>query len=638
MFDRFEWLEIPEDVSPPPSGGRTGKEGPDGPDEPGEVARGASGVPLATPPLPFGHLPPSGREGQGSWRAAPSGSLALPPRIDVVPVGGLWPLEPGALFHLRRQAEAFRLASGFDRLVCLDACRIDHHPHQHDAALRALRDMRGRALLADEVGLGKTIEAGLVMKELLVRGLAHRVLILAPASLTGQWREELEAKFGEPFVVVKRPEDWNEPRLIASLDLAKQPRHAAVALAQAYDLVIVDEAHKLKRRTTQAHQFVARLNKRYMLLLTATPVQNELSELYALVNLLAEGQLGTPRAFTATFMDAGDPMVPINEHALRDRLAEVMIRHRRSTVGIKLPPRRAGIYHLAMPPDERELYEGITDFIHDELDAHPDQTHLRLSLAVLQRGLTSSPAAVAQTLGKLMRSGELDAGSRARLAGFEAMAASIPVGRKVQAVGELLARFPGEQLLVYTEFRRSQEAIAEHLASLGHEAILFHGGLDAAARAAAVEAFRAGGRVMVSTESGAEGLNLQFCHMLLNFDLPWNPMRVEQRIGRLHRLGQTKPVTILNLAFDDTIEAHLVDLLARKIRLFELVVGELDLILGEVEERRSFEDLVAQAWRANRDARGLAGAFEAIGRDLDAARGRYADVRRAGDALGALLA
>ena len=613
MFDRFEWLEIPE-----------------------EVATRAAWVESQShraPPTP-GLRPPPPVQGGGEGFS----SLALPPRIDVVPVAGLWPVEPGALFHLRRQADAFRLASGFDRLVCLDACRIDHHPHQHDAALRALRDMRGRALLADEVGLGKTIEAGLVMKELFVRGLANRALILAPASLTGQWREELEAKFGEPFTVVKRPEDWQGPRLIASLDLAKQPRHAAIALAQAYDLVIVDEAHKLKRRTTQAHQFVGRLNKRYMLLLTATPVQNDLSELYALVNLLAEGQLGTPRHFESTFMDAGDPRLPVNELALRDRLAEVMIRHRRSTVGIKLPPRRAGIYHLEMPEDERQLYDGLTDFIHDELEAHPDQSHMRLTLGVLQRGLTSSPAAVAQTLGKLMHAPDLAPTSRSRLAGFEAMASAIPVGRKVQGVGELLARFPGEQLLVYTEFRRSQEAIAAHLQALGHEVVAFHGGLDAPARAAAVEAFRGGARVMVSTESGAEGLNLQFCHMLANFDLPWNPMRVEQRIGRLHRLGQTHPVTVLNLAFEDTIEAHLVDLLARKIRLFELVVGELDLILGELDDRRSFEDLVAQAWRTHRGGRGLAAAFEGIGRELDAARGRYADVRRAGEALGALLA
>ncbi len=633
LFDRFEWLEIPLEEAPfrpaafpaaPPTHPTRGILDP--------AALGTFGL-TSHPGTPTEEF-----QVRGGPLGTPNDNLALPPRIDVVPVAALWPLEPGSLFHLRRQAEAFRLASGFDRLVCLDACRIDHHPHQHDAALRALRDMRGRALLADEVGLGKTIEAGLVMKELFVRGLAHRALVLAPASLTGQWREELEAKFGEPFVVVKKPEDWNEPRLIASLDLAKQPRHAAIALAQAYDLVVIDEAHKLKRRTTQAHQFVGRLNKRYMLLLTATPVQNDLSELYALVNLLAEGQLGTPRHFESTYMDGRDPRLPVNETALRERLAEVMIRHRRSTVGIKLPPRRAAIYHLTLPDDERALYDGLTDFIHDELDAHPDQLHLRLTLAVLQRGLTSSPAAVARTLGKLIASPELAPDARSRLAGFEAMASAIPVGRKVQAVGELLARFPGEQLLVYTEFRRSQEAIAAHLAALGHEVVVFHGSLDAAARAAAVEAFRGGARVMVSTESGAEGLNLQFCHMLANFDLPWNPMRVEQRIGRLHRLGQTRPVTILNLAFEDTIEGHLVELLARKIRLFELVVGELDLILGEMGEKRSFEDLVAQAWRTQRSGRGLAAAFEGIGQELDAARGRYADVRRASDALGALLA
>lgn len=602
LFGRFEWLELDlPDAAP---------------ETEGDVAA------FMPAPMPV---------------ATPDG-LALPPRVDIVPVAGLWPAESAALWHLRRQVERLRLASGFERLACLDACRIDHYPHQHDAALRALRDMRGRALFADEVGLGKTIEAGLVMKELVVRGLAHRVLVLAPASLTGQWREELEVKFGEPFSLAKKPEDWEGTRVIASLDLARQPKHAAIALAQAWDLVIVDEAHKLKRRTTLVHQLVARLNKRYLLLLTATPVQNDMGELFNLVNLLAEGQLGTPRAFEHRFMDAGDPRMPINAPALRDLLSEVMIRNRRASVGIKLPPRRAGIYHLEMPEDERTLYDGLTDFIADELDQQPEQSHLRLTLRVLQRGMTSSPPVVAQTLATLMKSPELQPWSRARLAGYAAMANAIPVGRKVRGLGELLGRFPDEQVLIYTEFRRSQDAIAAHLRELGHDVVCFHGGLDMAERAAVVASFKSGTRVMVSTESGAEGLNLQFCHTLVNFDLPWNPMRIEQRIGRLHRLGQTHPVTVLNLAFDDTVEAHLVALLATKIRVFELVVGELDMILGEVDERRSFEDLIATAWQRGRGGAALAAEFAAIGDEFTKARGEYADVKCAGDALGDVLA
>lgn len=602
MLERFEWLDIPAS------------------DE-------------ATPPLapPVSKAPGPGLTAPAQVSLRPG--LALPTRIDVVPVAAAWPREAGALFHMRRQAEQLQVISGFDRLLCLNACRIDHHPHQQAAALRVLADMRGRAILADEVGLGKTIEAGLILKELLVRGLAQRVLVLAPAALTWQWQEELALKFAESFSVVKKQADWNGARLIASLDLAKQPRHAAWALAQAFDLIIVDEAHKLKSRQTQVHQLVSRLNKRYMLLLTATPVMNDLSELYALVNLLQEGQLGTPRSFEATYMDAGDRRAPLNEDDLRERLAAVMIRNRRDSVGLRLPPRRAGIYHLQFPAEEATLYEGLTAYIREELRAHPDQSHLRLTLSVLQRGLTSTPAAVAGTLESLMHDPALEPSSRARLAGYAAMAASIPVGRKMRAVAECLEREPQAQFLIFTEFRRSQSALAAYLEAEGHSVVVFHGGLDAEQRAAAVSAFARGARVMISTESGQEGLNLQFCHTLVNFDLPWNPMRVEQRIGRLHRLGQRHPVTIINLAFEGTIEMHLLDLLGTKIRLFELVVGELDVILGDWEQRRSFEEWVLEAWASSLSDDDWAARVAEVARPVATARARYEAMRAAGNQL-----
>lgn len=518
-----------------------------------------------------------------------------------------------------------RHAAGFDRLLCLEACHIDHLPHQHDAALRVLAQMRGRALLADEVGLGKTVEAGLVLKELLVRGLAHRVLVLAPASLTHQWQEELATKFDERFAIVREAADWSGSRLIASMDLARSTAHEADALAQAWDLVIVDEAHRARRVTTRLHRLVARLNTRHMLLLTATPVMNDMSELHALVNLLVEGHMGTPKGFLARYTEAGNPREPVNEADLRERLSQVMIRNRRGAVGLQLPPRRAGVYHLAMPAEELTLYRELTTWIKDELAACPDRGHLRLTLALLQRGLTSSPHAVAGMLGHLLAGGGVEAKHRKRLAGLRAQASALGPGRKARALAELLAWTPDAQVLVYTEFRATQEALCTHLAGLGHDVVAFHGGLDARERTEALRAFRAGARVLVSTESGAEGLNLQFCHSLVNVDLPWNPMRVEQRIGRLHRLGQRHPVTISSLCFDETIEAHVLDLLATKIRLFELVVGELDGILGELEERRGFEELVMEAWASGRDEAAVAEAFGRLGEVVVGARGRYGE-------------
>lgn len=622
MFDeRFEWLDIPAEDA---------------------VAVPAAGMAVANPPgLVAGRVPQARRVGAIADSLQALG-LDLPERrVDVLPVAGIWPRETLALYRLRRAAEVLRLPPAFDRLLCIDGLGFTAFPHQQSAALRALGELRGRALLADEVGLGKTIEAGLILKELLLRGLATRVLVLTPASLVRQWQEELREKFDEDFDIAQGGDDWSRPRLIASLDLAKQPRHAALASANAYDLLIVDEAHKLKQHTTLAHRFVNQLNTRYLLLLTATPVQNDLNELFNLITLLRPGQLGSRRAFQGTYVEPGDRQMPRNEGALRERLAEVMIRHRRSTVGLSLPPRRAGIYHLVLPPGERALYDGLSDFIQDELAlaaGDVGRPHLRLVLAVLQRGLTSSPAAVAQTLRKLAADPTIEPGSHARLKNFLVLAEAIPSSRKSQATAELLTRFGDDKVLVFTEFRRTQDHLVETLRAAGHGVVAFHGGLSPSEKEAAVAAFRGTSRVMISTESGGEGLNLQFCHVLVNHDLPWNPLRVEQRIGRLHRLGQTHAVTIFNLACQNTIEAHLVELLVRKIRLFELVVGELDLILGDLEHHRSFEDRIYDAWRHSRGEAALAAAFSGLGRDIALARAGYAGTKRAGDALSTLLA
>jgi SNF2 family DNA or RNA helicase len=232
------------------------------------------------------------------------------------------PDEP-AVYDLRLRAENLRLSTGFDNLICLDDISIDQHAYQLEAALRALRDMRGRALLADEVGLGKTIEAGIVMKELVERGLAQSVLILVPASLTAQWHEEMLQKFHTDFTVIHRPRDLELPdgetriRWIVSLSRAKRARYAQALLAREYDLLIVDEAHKLKNRRTKVHRFVNQIRKRYVLLLTATPVHNDLMELYGLINILRPGHLGTVRTFKHNFVARRKPGQPTVQRRAR---------------------------------------------------------------------------------------------------------------------------------------------------------------------------------------------------------------------------------------------------------------------------------------------------------------------------------
>jgi SNF2 family DNA or RNA helicase len=664
--ERFEWLEIPDDPTAAPDKPRDaietvmGKRCPD---------CGWLDEETSTSCFRCGHRYNIDMQMTGKIEQL---GVSLPPRViesgqsleNFFRIHGRT-RQPDTLEHyrLRLRAEALRLSAGFERLISLDELDVDHYEHQIEAALRALRDLRGRALLADEVGLGKTIEAGIIMKELIQRGLVRTVLVLTPASLTEQWREELSHKFHEEFSVMEAPAQWDAVkdaeygRWIVSLDRAKLGNYSERVLAREYDLLIVDEAHKLKNRTTLAWQFVNQLRKRYVLMLTATPVQNDLMELYSLITILSPGQLGTVRGFRRTIVDKSDDRRPKNAKSLKRLLNDVMIRNRRSKVNLTFPRRQAAVYHLSLSEPEWQLYQGVTDYIRLRFRQAESDKHLRLTLVVLQKELSSSPQALAHTLRKMAADRGHTAAVRQQLEGFLALAESIPISRKLLAVKELLDKYPG-QFLIFTEYRATQESIITQLRTWGIEAAAFHGGMDIHQKEAAIAAFRgddaaeetlapqtgrerkkavrpAGApvRVLVSTESGAEGRNLQFCHQLINYDLPWNPMRVEQRIGRLHRLGQVHDVTIFNLSCNETIESHVIDLLARKIRMFELVIGELDLILGNIEGSKSFEDLLREAWEASADDLELRERMNALGELIARARDSYSRVRETNQLL-----
>jgi hypothetical protein len=328
---------------------------------------------------------------------------------------------------------------------------------------------------------------------------------------------------------------------------------------------------------------------------------------------------------------------PRNPLALRGLLREIMIRNRRSSVGVRFPPRQAAVYYLNLTPPERELYEGVTAYIRQQLQgfseegSQPQGAHLRLTLMTLQKELCSSPQAVARTLDKLDV-----AGSDPRLAGYLSLARGIEHGRKVTAAQIILEQYPGK-FLVFTDYLPTLHALHIALDQAGHETVLFHGGMSAYERIEAVRAFRGSARVMISTQSGGEGHNLQFCHQMINYDLPWNPMRIEQRIGRIHRLGQTQPVAIFNLSATQTIEAYVLDLLARKIRMFELVIGELDLILGVLDEQRSFEDYIQEAWAGSRSEAELLQKIAELETLIGHARTSYEHIRVTSDELSELI-
>ncbi|MCC6445002.1 MAG: DEAD/DEAH box helicase [Armatimonadetes bacterium] len=531
--------------------------------------------------------------------------------------------EPTEWLRLRVEAERLALSPGFEQLISLEGNRIEEYPHQIEAALTALRRMRGRAILADEVGLGKTIEAGIVMKELLMRGLARKALILAPASLTLQWQEEMASKFDEEFAIGSSSGDWSGDRLIASIDLAKRPENAEKIHAQSFDLLVVDEAHRLRNRRSQAWGFVNRIRRKYMLLLTATPVHNDLSELYSLVTLLNPGLLKTYRAFRQRYVNPQNPLKPANWAELKGLLSEAMIRNRRASVSVKFPPRTAYTYRVKLSPAEWSLYTAVTRFIREE---KPSATDL-LTLSLLQREVCSSPAAALGTLDKLAQ-GRASGERLERLQELSGLARVAASAAKVEAVCKIVEKAQ-DKVIVFTEFSASQRLIAGALRAGGVRAVLYHGGLTPAEKNEAVRAFREERQALVSTESGGEGRNLQFCNVMINYDLPWNPMLIEQRIGRIHRLGQKREVFVFNLAAQNTIESYILDLLANKIRMFELVVGELDLILGNLEGKDTFEGILRRVWLESKTDEDMKKRLDAFGKEIDQARDRFARIKEA---------
>lgn len=565
------------------------------------------------------------------------------------------PPDPDAVtdVFLRVQAEHHRLIRGFDTLISLNELDIIHYEHQLNSALKVLNTMRGQALLADEVGLGKTIEAGIIMKELIERGLVKGILIVTPASLMSQWKDELLTKFNEEFLISGSETDWSHDRVITSFSRLRLPKDHALrttkrrapaaiplsrdtvppseaeyVLHQEYDLLIVDEAHKLKHRSTQRFKFISRIKKKYVLMLTATPVHNDLTELYNLITILKPGLLGTVRSFKRHFVASADARRPKNEQQLKKLLASVMVRNRRSDVNIKFPARKSAIYHLTLTDQERELYDGVSEYIRHEFKHQTQHQFHLLSLTTLQKELCSSSTAVQSTLAKIAGREHYPQATRDRLHSFIALADDITINRKLEALLDILHKFPGK-FLVFTEFLHTMHYIREHLEARDISTQLFYGGMDMLQRRDAIRNFSKHARVMISTQAGGEGFNLQFCHQLVNYDLPWNPMMVEQRIGRLHRLGQTHDVSIFNLSVHDTIEAHVLDLLSRKIRMFELVVGELDLILSDIDEQKSFEQMIQDLWLASKNERDLEQRFERFGNRLLQARKHFGKLKEA---------
>jgi len=588
-------------------------------------------------------------------------------------------------------------------LASQQTARIDPNPHQIDAVVFALaRIPEGGCILADEVGLGKTIEAGLIVSQLLAEG-ARRILLITPKPLVGQWRHELGSLFGldtregslapgafagDGVFLVGREQATGEKGL------------ALLRQQEPFDLCVVDEAHEifagLYKRFTRSGEYnpdsrdsamAGRLRELLaqhatpVLLLTATPIQNSLTELWGLVHYVDRSQtlLGNLHTFREVFT-AGDDrtLAPGLEHELRTRMSSVVKRtlRRQAQEFMERPfvGRHAEIFEYSMSPEEKALYDDVTDYLLEPDLCAFRGSQRRLLIIGFHRRMASSTRALAASLDKVakrLRGQEIveddlededlleegtDEGAppppaarvQAELERVEAFAARArSLSRDSKAEAFLKAVEASGQVVVFTENLTTQDYLRERLLTIlpDEEITIFRGtndsaraaqalqrwreevpgdspSRDVAVRLALVHEFKTRSRVFISTEAGAKGLNLQFCSTVINYDLPWNPQRIEQRIGRCHRYGQTRDVTVINF-LDKGNEAQrlLLQILTDKLDLFGTVLGASDQVLHSADLASALgTDLEARLRRIYERARTLE-EIEAELRALDADMG-----------------
>ncbi|ELY39835.1 DEAD/DEAH box helicase [Natronorubrum tibetense] len=500
-------------------------------------------------------------------------------------------------FH-RQTVVANRLLAGqpdteLRSLTHVDEEEVKLLEHQVDAAHRALFEMDGKALLADEVGLGKTIEVGMILKEMHYRETDDSVLILTPAQLAKQWQGELLEKFGLEFVCNYDDEFQGfdaHNRIIASIDTAKSDRHRAMVLARDWDVLVMDEAHYVKNEETDRYELIEKLTYDYAFFLTATPIQNELTDLYNIVSLLRPGLFGSRDTFHQYFVNSNQETL-VNRNELQQRLGQVMIRNRREDTDIDFTDRIIDTRTFEPSEAEQELYDEVTKYVRG---AYSQDSGQKLVLMLLQKEVVSSPAALEQTILKMLdEQNELTHRNELEtiLDKIDAIDTVTKQERLFDIVEEVRENVDMGRVIVFTQFRPTQRQVLQVLDEQGYTTHAFHGGHSSQEKEDIVNQFREEGGVLVSTDAMNEGRNLQFCNIMVNYDLPWNPMKVEQRIGRIHRIGQKRKVYVFNMGLKGTIEEYVLERLYHKIDLFQQTVGELSTILTRLEDSgQSFED------------------------------------------------
>lgn len=536
-------------------------------------------------------------------------------------------------YRLALRAQRLRVAASFDRLLAPAVLydRVRPHAYQLQVVEEVLREKAPAAILADDVGLGKTIEAGLIYKELALRGLARTALVLAPKAILSQWQQELREHFDEDFVLTdeKRFRGFEvEPRVICSLP--QFVRSFARINSHSWDCVIFDEAHLLANPASRRRQCASELKSTWRLLLTATPIANRLTDLYSLIDLAVPGRLGSQHDFEDEFVaDPGPCRVVRPERAdtLRRLARDHMCRTRRTDTDIVFAGRTVDTRSIQATPAEDGLISDITDYLR-ALYRRPPTSSSKLNrgavireIMALQQSLSSSPQAIERSL---RARAEKHSSERGQLLALADRCAAL-VSAKEALLLDVLAELPDEPILIFTLRLETAARLQAEIAARGRSAERYIGALSRGEREALVSRFNAGElQTLIATDAGAEGLNLhERCHIVINYDLHWNPMRIEQRIGRVHRLGQTHDVRVLNFVLRETIDDYVVRLLNQKLNLFTMTIGALETVLSEVQDGEfDLEERILELLLRSDNRATLRRELDELGNELASARER----------------
>lgn len=660
------------------------------------------------------HLPLAGK----MVEIAPPGSVAAPPDEVDAPTDGATEVSGMSTdYHAKYWAHSIALERPQDSVAGLSRslgnARVDLNPHQIEAALFALRSPFSKGvLLADEVGLGKTIEAGIVLSQKWAER-RRKILLIAPATLRKQWQNELAGKFFLPSRIVEAktlkdaqkkgessPFRQGDAVVIVSYEFAYL--RAADVKSVEWDLVVIDEAHRLRsiyKQSKKAKAIVDAIHNKHKVLLTATPLQNTLLELFGLVSVLDDQLFGSQEAFAAQYMRHDDEEE--RNVTLKDRIRHVCHRTLRRQVMqyIKFTERHPLTLDFVPSDKEVELYNQVSDYLQREVLVALPKSQRKLITMILRKLLASSSAAIEATLGKFIArlqkaqgalvpddvttdlaenyegvsdvaedwSEEDEAPTTASAFGkddpalpselsdlqkYIALAASIGEDAKTeqlkkgleQAFEGAVAKGAARKAVVFTESVKTQEYLVEWLSKHGYEgriavmngtntdqrskaiydawkkrhkanwAGVSSGSRTADMKTAIVEEFQSDRvELLIATESAAEGVNLQFCSIVVNYDLPWNPQRIEQRIGRCHRYGQKHDVLVVNFRnLKNEADQRVFELLDQKFKLFSGVFGASDDVLGTIENGVDIERAIADIYQTCRTTEEIKQAFDEL--------------------------